>query len=91
MADVKGEILARMRDEVGAIDKDAAEAIAQLAIDEAIAGYRRALEIDPDLVVPDDSLSIDAGALKPWGEGVSEKEGFGSGFRKQILRRRLSR
>ena len=28
MADVKGEILARMRDEVGAIDKDAAEAIA---------------------------------------------------------------
>ena len=48
-------------------------------------GLGTRFEIDPELVVPDDSLSIDAGALKPWGENVSEKEGFGSGFRKQIL------
>ena len=48
-------------------------------------GLGNRFEIDPDLVVPDDSLSIDEGALKPWGENVSEKEGFGSGFRKQIL------
>jgi excinuclease ABC subunit A len=48
-------------------------------------GLGNRFEIDPELVVPDDSLSIDAGALAPWGENVSEKEGFGSGFRKQIL------
>jgi excinuclease ABC subunit A len=48
-------------------------------------GLGSRFEIDPALVVPDDSLSIDAGALKPWGENVSEKEGFGSGFRIQIL------
>jgi excinuclease ABC subunit A len=48
-------------------------------------GLGHRFEIDPELVVPDDALSIDGGALKPWGENVSEKEGFGSGFRIQIL------
>jgi excinuclease ABC subunit A len=48
-------------------------------------GLGNRFEIDPDLVVPDDSLTIDEGALKPWGEKVSTKEGWGSGFRKQIL------
>jgi excinuclease ABC subunit A len=48
-------------------------------------GLGNRFEIDPDLVVPDDSLSIDAGALKPWGEEVSTKDGWGSGFRRQIL------
>ena len=48
-------------------------------------GLGNRFEIDPELVVPDDSLSIDAGALKPWGENTSTKEGWGSGFRKQIL------
>ncbi len=48
-------------------------------------GLGNRFEIDPDLVVPDDSLTIDGGALKPWGESVSTKEGWGSGFRKQIL------
>ncbi len=48
-------------------------------------GLGNRFEIDPDLVVPDDSLSIDEGALKPWGENVSKKDGWGSGFRKQIL------
>ena len=48
-------------------------------------GLGTRFEIEPELVVPDDSLSIDEGAVKPWGENVSEKEGFGSGFRKQIL------
>jgi excinuclease ABC subunit A len=52
---------------------------------DACNGLGNRFEIDPELVVPDDSLSIDAGALKPWGENVSEKEGFGSGFRKQIM------
>ena len=49
-------------------------------------GLGNRFEIDPDLVVPDDSLSIEEGAVQPWGEKVSEKEGFGSGFRKQILK-----
>ena len=49
-------------------------------------GLGNRFEIDPELVVPDDSLTIDEGALRPWGENVSEKEGFGSGFHKQILK-----
>jgi excinuclease ABC subunit A len=48
-------------------------------------GLGNSFEIDPNLVVPDDSLTIDQGALKPWGENVSTKDGWGSGFRKQIL------
>ena len=48
-------------------------------------GLGNRFEIDPDLVVPDDSLTIDEGALKPWGEKISSKDGWGSGFRKQIL------
>ncbi len=48
-------------------------------------GLGNRFEIDPALVVPDDSLTIDEGALKPWGENVSEKDGWGSGFRKQII------
>ena len=48
-------------------------------------GLGNRFEIDPALVAPDDSLTIDEGALKPWGEKVSEKDGWGSGFRKQIL------
>jgi excinuclease ABC subunit A len=48
-------------------------------------GLGNRFEIDPELVVPDDSLSIDDGAVKPWGENVSEKDGWGSGFRNQIL------
>ena len=48
-------------------------------------GLGSRFEIDADLVVPDDSISIDDGALKPWGEKISSKDGWGSGFRKQIL------
>jgi excinuclease ABC subunit A len=48
-------------------------------------GLGNRFEIEPALVVPDDSLSIDGGAVKPWGENVSEKDGWGSGFRNQIL------
>ena len=48
-------------------------------------GLGNRFEIDPELVVPDDSLAIDEGAVKPWGEDVSTKDGWGSGFRRQIL------
>lgn len=44
--------------------------------------------MDPALVVPDKSLSIDEGAVAPWGEGVSLKDsGWGNGVRLQILRK----
>lgn len=43
--------------------------------------------IDPDLVVVDPSLSLDQGAIAPWGTNISEKDsGWGNGMRHQILR-----
>jgi excinuclease ABC subunit A len=47
-------------------------------------GLGSRVEIDPERVIPDDSLSIDAGAIKPWGPRVSEKTGWVHGFRGQI-------
>jgi excinuclease ABC subunit A len=47
-------------------------------------GLGTRVEIDPELVIPDDSLSIDEGAIKPWGPNVSEKTGWVHGFRGQI-------
>jgi excinuclease ABC subunit A len=44
------------------------------------------VEIDPELVIPDPELSVDAGAIKPWGEGVSQKTGWSNGFRAQVVR-----
>jgi excinuclease ABC subunit A len=46
-------------------------------------GLGSRVEIDPDLVVPDADLSIDGGAIKPWGGDVSEKTTWG--FHGQIL------
>jgi excinuclease ABC subunit A len=47
-------------------------------------GLGTRVEIDPDLVIPDHSLSLDEGAVKPWGPNVSEKTGWAHGFRGQI-------
>ncbi len=47
-------------------------------------GLGTRVEIDPQLVVPDDSLSIDEGAIKPWGPGVSEKSNWTTGYRAEI-------
>ncbi len=47
-------------------------------------GLGTRMEIDPQLVVPDDSLSIDEGAVKPWGPGVSEKSNWTTGYRAEI-------
>jgi excinuclease ABC subunit A len=47
-------------------------------------GLGTQVEIDPELVIPDASLSIDEGAIKPWGPNVSEKTGWAHGFRGQI-------
>jgi len=43
------------------------------------------VEIDPALVVPDTSLTLDQGAVKPWGSELSTKTSW-SGLRTQILR-----
>src|SRR5262245_52068761 len=48
-------------------------------------GLGTRVEIDPRLVIPDESISIDAGAIKPWGPNVSEKTGWAHGFRGQII------
>ncbi len=42
------------------------------------------VEIDHELVVPDPDLSIDEGAIKPWGDKVSEKTGWSTGFRPPV-------
>jgi excinuclease ABC subunit A len=49
-------------------------------------GLGSRVEIDPDLVVPDDSLSLDAGAVRSWGPDVSTKTGWVHGFRGQIVK-----
>ncbi len=46
-------------------------------------GLGTRVEIDPALVVPDDALSLDAGAVKPWGKEVSKHTSWG--FRGEIL------
>lgn len=42
------------------------------------------VEIDPDLVIPDPTLTIDGGAIKPWGKDLSQKKSW-SGLRTQVL------
>jgi excinuclease ABC subunit A len=48
-------------------------------------GLGSRVEIDPQLVVPDESLSLDAGAIRPWGREISQKTSW-SGLRTQILK-----
>ncbi|MCC6642396.1 MAG: excinuclease ABC subunit UvrA [Deltaproteobacteria bacterium] len=48
-------------------------------------GLGSRVEIDPDLVVPDPSLTLDEGAVKPWGGGLSTKSSW-SALRTQVLR-----
>ena len=48
-------------------------------------GLGSRVEIDPALVIPNESLSIDEGAIKPWGLEVSQKTSW-TGLRTQILK-----
>jgi excinuclease ABC subunit A len=48
-------------------------------------GLGSRVEIDPQLVIPDESLSLDEGAVKPWGKEISKKSSW-SGLRTQILK-----
>ncbi|MED5262149.1 MAG: excinuclease ABC subunit UvrA [Myxococcota bacterium] len=47
-------------------------------------GLGNRVEMDPDLAIPTPSLTIDQGAIKPWGGDVSTKTSW-SGLRVQIL------
>ena len=47
-------------------------------------GLGTRVEFDTALVIPDESLTIDEGAVKPWGKEISEKQSW-SGLRTQIL------
>ena len=50
-------------------------------------GLGQNFAIDPELVVPDESLSLDEGAVKPWGGDIAKQDNWGHGFRAQILSR----
>ena len=49
-------------------------------------GLGMTMAIDPNLVVPDASLSLDEGALAPWGPDVSVKTNWAHGFRGQFVK-----
>ena len=49
-------------------------------------GLGTRMSIDPARLVPDESLTIDQGAVAPWGADVSSKTGWAHGFRAQLLR-----
>ncbi len=49
-------------------------------------GLGTKVAMDPALVVPNDRLSIDGGAIAPWGDGVSGKNKWAHGFRGQIVK-----
>jgi excinuclease ABC subunit A len=48
-------------------------------------GLGTSVEIDPELVVPDPTLSMDQGAIAPFGDRVSEKTNWTHSFIGQIL------
>ncbi len=48
-------------------------------------GLGTRMTIDPGRIVPDESLSIDEGAVAPWGPDASQKVGWMHGFRGQLL------
>ncbi len=48
-------------------------------------GLGTRFEFDAALVVPDETLSIEEGAVKPWGEKTSEKSGWGANYRRQLM------
>jgi excinuclease ABC subunit A len=49
-------------------------------------GLGTRVDMDPDLIIPDDSLSVDQGGIASWGTDVSTKTGWEHGFRAQMLK-----
>jgi len=52
---------------------------------EACNGLGKRLTVAPELLIPDERLTIDEGAVVSWGPDVSQKTGW-AGFRHQILK-----
>jgi len=48
-------------------------------------GLGQNFTISGDLVVPDERLSLDEGAIKPWGRDVWKQDNWGHGFRAQVI------
>ena len=48
-------------------------------------GLGRRMTVSPELLIPDESLTIDEGAVTSWGADVSKKTGW-AGFRHQFLK-----
>ena len=48
-------------------------------------GLGQSFTISRDLVVPDESLSLDEGAIKPWGGDIKKQDNWGHGFRAQVI------
>ncbi|MBW1828124.1 MAG: excinuclease ABC subunit UvrA, partial [Deltaproteobacteria bacterium] len=44
---------------------------------ETCRGFGRNIDIDQDLIIPDTSLSLEQGAIKPWGDGQKLRMEFG--------------
>ncbi|MDX2020861.1 MAG: excinuclease ABC subunit UvrA [Deltaproteobacteria bacterium] len=49
-------------------------------------GLGSSLEVDPELVVPDPSLSIGEGAIEPWGEKAGNEKGWTASIAKALNR-----
>ena len=50
-------------------------------------GLGQNFTISRALVVPDESLSLDEGAIKSWGADVAKQDNWGHGFRAQVISR----
>ncbi len=50
-------------------------------------GLGTLVAIDADLVIPDHTLSLDQGAIAPWGVDVSTKTKWAHGFRGQLMKK----
>ncbi len=48
-------------------------------------GLGQNFTISRDLVVPNESLSLDQGAIKPWGGDIKKQDNWGHGFRAQVI------
>ncbi|MFP6607929.1 MAG: excinuclease ABC subunit UvrA, partial [Myxococcota bacterium] len=48
-------------------------------------GLGQSFTISRDLVVPNERLSLDEGAIKPWGSDVGKQDNWGHGFRAQVI------
>ncbi len=49
-------------------------------------GLGTRMELDPELLVPDGSLSLAEGAVKPWGRVSADKKGWGTRVRLEVCR-----